>query len=83
MRLEKIFTSTLILIIFFSISLFKIKAKHSEIPSFSIFNVKNESQVKIENLIDFYLEEKGYNLDSSGANTLRGRKNNSFWNKSK
>ena len=66
----------------FSITFFQTKTQNSEISSFSIFKTKNENQIKIENLIDFYLEERGYSLDSNKINTL-GRENNSFWNKNK
>ena len=64
----------------FSITFFQ--TQNTEKPSFSIFKIKNENQIKIENLIDLYLEEKGYSLDSNKINTL-GRENNSFWNKNK
>ena len=66
----------------FSITLFQTKTQNTEKPSFSIFKTKNENQIKIENLIDFYLEERGYTLDSNKLNIL-GRDNNSFWNKNK
>ena len=82
MKSEKKITSVLILIMIFSITFFQTKTQNSEIPSFSIFKTKNENQIKIENLIDFYLEERGYSLDSNKINTL-GRENNSFWNKNK
>ena len=82
MKSEKKITSALILIMIFSITFFQTKTQNTEKPSFSIFNTKNENQTKIENLIDFYLEERGYSLDSNKINTL-GRKNNSFWNKNK
>ena len=80
MKSEKKITSALILIMIFSITFFQ--AQNTEKPSFSIFKIKNENQIKIENLIDLYLEEKGYSLDSNKINTL-GRENNSFWNKNK
>ena len=80
MKSEKKITSVLILIMIFSITFFQ--TQNTEKPSFSIFKTKNENQIKIENLIDFYLEEKGYSLDSNKMNTL-GRENNSFWNKNK
>ena len=82
MKSEKKITSILILIMIFSITFFQTKTQNSEISSFSIFKTKNENQIKIENLIDFYLEERGYSLDSNKINTL-GRENNSFWNKNK
>ena len=82
MKSEKKITSALILIMIFSITFFQTKKQNSEIPSFSIFKTKNENQIKIENLIDLYLEEKGYSIDSNKINTL-GRENNSFWNKNK
>lgn len=82
MKLEKKITSVLILIMIFSITFFQTKTQNTENPSFSIFKTKNENQIKIENLIDFYLEERGYSLDSNKINTLR-RENNSFWNKNK
>ena len=80
MKSEKKITSVLILIMIFSITFFQ--TQNTEKPSFSIFKTKNENQIKIENLIDFYLEERGYSLDSNKINTL-GRENNSFWNKNK
>ena len=80
MKSEKKITSVLILIMIFSITFFQ--TQNTEEPSFSIFKTKNENQIKIENLIDFYLEERGYSLDSNKINTL-GRENNSFWNKNK
>ena len=80
MKSEKKITSVLILIVIFSITLFQTKTQNTEKPSFSIFEKKNKIQIKIENLIDFYLKEKGYSLDSNKINTLR-RENNSFWNK--
>ena len=82
MKSEKKITSALILIMIFSITYFQTKTQNPEKPSFSIFKTKNENQIKIENLIDFYLEERGYSLDSNKINTL-GRENNSFWNKNK
>ena len=82
MKSEKKITSALILIMIFSITFFQTKTQKAEKPSFSIFKTKNENQIKIENLIDFYLEERGYSLDSNKINTLR-RENNSFWNKNK
>ncbi len=82
MKLEKKITSALILIMIFSITFFQTKTQNTEKASFSIFKIKNENQIKIENLIDFYLEERGYSLDSNKINTL-GRENNSFWNKNK
>ena len=82
MKSEKKITSILILIMIFSITFFQTKTQNSEISSFSIFKTKNENQIKIENLIDLYLEERGYSLDSNKINTL-GRENNSFWNKNK
>ena len=82
MKSEKKITSVLILIMIFSITFFQTKTQNTENPSFSIFKTKNENQIKIENLIDFYLEERGYSLDSNKINTL-GRENNSFWNKNK
>lgn len=82
MKSEKKITSVLILIMIFSITFFQTKTQNTEKPSFSIFKTKNENQIKIENLIDFYLEERGYSLDSNKINTLR-RENNSFWNKNK
>ena len=82
MKLEKKITSVLILIMIFSITFFQTKTLNSEKASFSIFKTKNENQIKIENLIDLYLEEKGYSIDSIKINTL-GRENNSFWNKNK
>ena len=82
MKLEKKITSVLILIMIFSITFFQTKTLNSEKASYSIFKTKNENQIKIENLIDFYLEERGYSLDSNKINTL-GRENNSFWNKNK
>ena len=82
MKSEKKITSALILIMIFSITFFQTKTQNTENPSFSIFKTKNENQIKIENLIDFYLEERGYSLDSNKINTL-GRENNSFWNKNK
>ena len=80
MKSEKKITSVLILIMIFSITFFQ--TQNTEKPLFSIFETKNENQIKIENLIDFYLEEKGYSLDSNKINAL-GRENNSFWNKNK
>jgi len=82
MKSEKKITSALILIMIFSITFFQTKTQNTEKPSLSIFKTKNENQIKIENLIDFYLEERGYSLDSNKINTL-GRENNSFWNKNK
>ena len=82
MKSEKKITSVLILIMIFSITFFQSKTLNSEKASYSIFKTKNENQIKIENLIDFYLEERGYSLDSNKINTL-GRENNSFWNKNK
>ena len=82
MKSEKKITSVLILIMIFSITFFQTKTQNTENPSFSIFKTKNKNQIKIENLIDFYLEERGYSLDSNKINTL-GRENNSFWNKNK
>ena len=82
MKSEKKITSVLILIMIFSITFFQIKTQNTEKPSFSIFKTKNENQKKIENLIDLYLEEKGYSIDSNKINTL-GKENNSFWNKNK
>ena len=82
MKSEKKITSVLILIMIFSITFFQTKTQNTENPSFSIFKTKNENQIKIENLIDLYLEERGYSLDSNKINTL-GRENNSFWNKNK
>ena len=82
MKLEKKITSVLILIMIFSITFFQTKTLNSEKASYSIFKTKNENQIKIENLIDFYLEERGYSLDSNKINAL-GRENNSFWNKNK
>ena len=82
MKLEKKITSVLILIMIFSITFFQTKTLNTEKASYSIFKTKNENQIKIENLIDFYLEERGYSLDSNKINTLR-RENNSFWNKNK
>ena len=82
MKSEKKITSMLILIMIFSITFFQTKTQNIEKPSFSIFKTKNENQIKIENLLDFYLEERGYSLDSNKINTL-GRENNSFWNKNK
>ena len=82
MKSEKKITSVLILIMIFSITFFQTKTLNSEKASYSIFKTKNENQIKIENLIDFYLEERGYSLDSNKINTL-GRENNSFWNKNK
>ena len=82
MKSEKKITSMLILIMIFSITFFQTKTLNTEKPSFSIYKTKNENQIKIENLIDFYLEERGYSLDSNKINTL-GRENNSFWNKNK
>ena len=82
MKSEKKITSVLILIMIFSITFFQTKTQNTENPSFSIFKTKNENQIKIENLIDLYLEEKGYSIDSNKINTL-GRENNSFWNKNK
>ena len=66
----------------FSIIFFQTKTQNTEKPSFSIFNTNIENQMEIENLIDFYLEERGYSLDSNKLNIL-GRDNNSFWNKNK
>ena len=80
MKSEKKITSVLILIMIFSITFFQ--TQNTEKPSFSIFKTKNENQIKIENLIDLYLEERGYFIDSNKINTL-GRENNSFWNKNK
>ena len=82
MKSEKKITSALILIIIFSITFFQTKTQNTEKSSFSIFKTKNENKIKIENLIDFYLEERGYSLDSNKMNTL-GRENNSFWNENK
>ena len=82
MKSEKKITSVLILIMIFSITLFQTKTQNTEKPSFSIFKTKNENQINIENLIDLYLEERGYSLDSNKLNIL-GRDNNSFWNKNK
>ena len=82
MKSEEKITSALILITIFSIIFFHTKKPNTEKPSLSIFNTKNENQIKIENLIDFYLEERGYSLDSNKINTLGGE-NNSFWNKNK
>ena len=82
MKSEKKITSVLILIMIFSITFFQTKTQNTEKPSFSIIKTKNENQIKIENLIDFYLEERGYSIDSNKINTL-GRENNSFWNKNK
>tara|TARA_B100000989_G_scaffold83574_1_gene59889 strand:- start:502 stop:750 length:249 start_codon:yes stop_codon:yes gene_type:complete len=80
MRSEKKITSALILIMIFSIIFFQTKTQNTEKPSFSIFNTNIENQMEIENLIDFYLEERGYSLDSNKINSLR-QKNNFFWNK--
>ena len=82
MKSEEKITSALILIMIFSITILQIRTQNTKKPSLSTFKTKNENQIKIENLIDLYLEERGYSLDSNKINTL-GRENNSFWNKNK